>query len=84
VPIPENSPLVGETLAQADIRARGGASVVALFRGGQVTANPKSQTIFQAGDRLGLIGDEEHIHQAEQLISPPAPSEPEAGQPDGE
>ena len=34
------SPLAGQTLAEANLRARSGASVVALLRDGQIIANP--------------------------------------------
>ena len=55
------NPLVGQTLAAANLRARTGASVVAILRDQQVMANPKSMTVFQANDRIGLIGDKEEI-----------------------
>ena len=57
-------PLEGRSLKDANIRARTGASVVALIRGGQLIANPKSVTEFQAGDKLGLIGEGEQIEAA--------------------
>ncbi len=67
--VSEQSPIVGRTLAEANIRARTGASVIALIRNQQLIANPKSSTVFQAGDLLGLIGDREQIAAAEQLLS---------------
>jgi CPA2 family monovalent cation:H+ antiporter-2 len=66
--IPEGNLLIGQTLAEASLRARTGASVVALLRDGRLTANPKSMTLFQAGDRVGLIGDTDEIQQAERLL----------------
>jgi CPA2 family monovalent cation:H+ antiporter-2 len=66
--IPGQNPLIGQTLAEANLRARTGASVVALHRQGDLIANPKSMTVFQAGDRVGLIGDEAEIEQAEELL----------------
>ena len=62
------SPLVGQTLAEADLRARTGASVVAILRDGQVSANPKSHTAFEAEDRLGVIGNPEQVQAFEQVI----------------
>jgi CPA2 family monovalent cation:H+ antiporter-2 len=38
--------------------------VIAIYREGQVLANPKSQTVFQAGDHVGLIGEPEQIAAA--------------------
>jgi CPA2 family monovalent cation:H+ antiporter-2 len=65
----EGSHLVGQTLANANLRAQTGASVVALLREGHLIANPKSVTVFQAGDRIGLIGDKEEIEAVERLLS---------------
>ncbi|WP_322488714.1 cation:proton antiporter [Chloroflexus sp.] len=65
----EQSPIVGQTLAEANIRARTVASVIALIRNQQLIANPKSSTVFQAGDLVGLIGESDQIAAAEQLIS---------------
>lgn len=59
--IGETSPLVGQTIAEADIRSRTGASVVALLRGNELIANPKSMTVFESGDRIGVIGEKEQI-----------------------
>jgi CPA2 family monovalent cation:H+ antiporter-2 len=58
-PLLEGNPLVGQTLANANLRAQTGASVVAILREGHLIANPKSMTIFEPGDRIGLIGDAE-------------------------
>jgi CPA2 family monovalent cation:H+ antiporter-2 len=65
----EQNPLVGQTLAEANLRARTGASVVALMRDNQLIANPKSMTVFQPGDRIGLIGDESEVAAAEKLLT---------------
>ena len=43
--------------------------MVAISRDGQLIPNPKSLTVFQAGDRIGLIGDKEQVHAAEQLLN---------------
>jgi CPA2 family monovalent cation:H+ antiporter-2 len=67
--LPENNPLVGQTLADANLRAQTGASVVAILREGQLMANPKSMTVFEPGDRIGLIGDKEETDAAEQLLT---------------
>jgi len=64
--------LVGKTLAEADLRARTGASVVAIMRGKQLLPNPKSYTAFEAGDRIGFIGDAEQLAAVGQVVSPAA------------
>lgn len=66
----EGSPLVGKSLSEANIRSRTGASVVALVRHNALTANPKSSTVFEAGDVLGLIGESEQIELVQKCIRP--------------
>jgi CPA2 family monovalent cation:H+ antiporter-2 len=67
--IPDGNPLIGQTLANANFRARTGASVVGLLRDGELMANPKSMTIFRSGDRIGLIGEQEEVETARKLLS---------------
>ena len=64
-----NHPLVGQTLEEANLRARTGASVVAILRNNELMANPKSMTSFEAEDRIGLIGDRGQIEAVEKLLS---------------
>lgn len=68
--VAENSPLIGQSLAEGNLRARTGASVIALVRDHQLLANPKSTTVFAAGDTVGLIGDISQVALAEQIINP--------------
>jgi CPA2 family monovalent cation:H+ antiporter-2 len=63
-----DSPLINQTLADAGIRSKTGASLVALIRDGQLLANPKSQTVFLAGDRLGFIGESPQIEAVRKMI----------------
>lgn len=77
--IPGGNPLIGQTLADANLRARTGASIVAILREGELKANPKSMTVFKPGDRIGLIGEQEEIESAERLLSVSGP-EPEHSQ----
>jgi CPA2 family monovalent cation:H+ antiporter-2 len=46
-----------------------GASVVAVVRGRQLLANPKSMTVFETGDRLGVIGENDQIAAVQRLMS---------------
>jgi CPA2 family monovalent cation:H+ antiporter-2 len=72
--------LVGQTLAETNLRARTGASVIALVRDRHVHANPKSSMAFAAGDVVGLIGEPNQIVAAEQLFdSRPAGNAPALG-----
>ncbi len=67
--LPDDSHLIGKTLVEADLRNRSGASVVAMTRDGQLIANPKSYTVFERGDRLGLIGDAGQMEAVTALLT---------------
>jgi len=64
------SPLADQTLAEANIRAKTEASVIAILRNQQVIANPKSATALQAGDVVGLIGEAPQVAEARRLLAP--------------
>jgi monovalent cation:H+ antiporter-2, CPA2 family len=79
--IPDGNPLIGQTIARADLRARTGASIVALNREGRLIANPKSITVFQGDDRIGLIGEQNELDEVDRLLTGSQPdSEAEYGQ----
>jgi monovalent cation:H+ antiporter-2, CPA2 family len=66
--LPPN-PIIGQTLAEANLRARTGASVVAIIRNKEAMANPKSHTIFEINDRIGFIGDDEQIEAVKNMFA---------------
>jgi len=68
--IGENSPLIGQTLVEANLRARTGASIIALMREHQIITNPEANLSFAQGDILGLMGDAEQIAAAVHLLHP--------------
>ncbi|WP_254536672.1 cation:proton antiporter regulatory subunit [Halomarina litorea] len=57
--VPDDSPLVGQTLAGADLRQRTGASVIAIQRGEETITNPSADTEIRTGDTLVVIGSQE-------------------------
>jgi CPA2 family monovalent cation:H+ antiporter-2 len=67
------SPLIGQTLAEADVRARTGASIVAIIRARQALPNPKSSTHFQVDDLVALMGDTEQIGAFDRLFAARVP-----------
>jgi CPA2 family monovalent cation:H+ antiporter-2 len=64
------SSFASKTLIEANIRAQTGVSVIAILRNQQLIANPKSATVLQAGDIIGLIGETAQIGEARRLLSP--------------
>jgi len=69
VRVPDRGPVAGRTLAEVDLRARTGASVVALYRDGTLVPSPTPDFKLASGDRLGLIGDPAHVEAAETLVN---------------
>jgi CPA2 family monovalent cation:H+ antiporter-2 len=65
----EESPLVGKTLFEANIRSQTGASVIGLIRDNHLIANPKSVTDFKIDDRVGLIGETDQIEVARNWLN---------------
>lgn len=63
------NPLIGKSLAEANIRSKTGVSVVAIVRNKQLIANPKSMTVFETGDRIGVIGEKEQIEEVQNLMN---------------
>ncbi|KAB8141588.1 sodium:proton exchanger [Chloroflexia bacterium SDU3-3] len=76
------SPALGQSLAEADMRAKTGASVIAIIREGQAMPNPTADTSLREGDILGVIGSPDQIAQLDTLLAPPAsaPQQPAAPQ----
>jgi len=62
------NPLVGQSLVEANLRATAGASVVAILRHRELITNPEPQTVLQANDMVGLVGDEEQLEAAQKVL----------------
>ena len=58
----------GRTLAQLDLRARTGCTVIAAVRAGQPTTNPPPDFLLQANDVLVLVGAHRQIEAAKALL----------------
>jgi CPA2 family monovalent cation:H+ antiporter-2 len=56
IEIPEDSPLVGQEIGALQIRARTGASIVAVVRGEEVIANPGPEVALAPGDVVSVLG----------------------------
>jgi CPA2 family monovalent cation:H+ antiporter-2 len=60
--------VVGLSLAEAAIRNRTGAAILAIRRDGTTVANPESDTVLEAGDTLLAMGQPEQIRQLGDLV----------------
>jgi CPA2 family monovalent cation:H+ antiporter-2 len=69
VTLPEGSRLAGQSLLAADLRARTGATVVAIRREQTLLTNPAPEFRLLVGDQLALIGEGSQVGAAETLLS---------------
>ncbi len=67
----ERSPLIGHTLASAQIHQRTGATVIAVRHAdGRIVTNPTGDERFQPGDVLVSVGSADQLEQLVQLAKP--------------
>jgi len=52
----EDAPLVGQSLGEADVRNRTGATVAAIERAGEVVQSPGADFTFTVDDQLIVVG----------------------------
>lgn len=71
--IHQDSPLVGQTLASSNLRARVGVSVIAIGRHETLISNPAPDEVLRVGDRVAVIGTPAEVIAAEALLEPPVP-----------
>ncbi len=57
----DDSPLLGKTIRELDIRRKTGVSIVGILGSSGVNPNPGSEYIFKAGDRLAVIGSHDQL-----------------------
>ncbi|HEY2838482.1 MAG TPA: cation:proton antiporter [Pirellulales bacterium] len=68
VTLPADSPAVGKTLAQINLRGLTGATVLAVVRGEETVLVPVGKETLLAGDVLALAGSKESIEAATELL----------------
>ncbi|MCH8266485.1 MAG: cation:proton antiporter [Acidobacteria bacterium] len=62
------SPLTGHSLAEANLRGKSGAMVLAIQANEQIQPNPDPGTVFSAGDVVMLLGTPEQLARAAALF----------------
>jgi TrkA domain protein len=62
------SPLAGQSLAEAAVRKRTGASVIAILREGNAVPNPQPTERFAAGDTLVVVGDRQQVGRFSDML----------------
>lgn len=67
--VPDGSPLAGETLATTQIRAKTGATVVAVSKGGEDIFSPPPDLVLEPGDLLVIVGSLEARGKLKTLLT---------------
>jgi TrkA domain protein len=56
VPVPDPSPLIGKTLAEAALRAKTGITIIAILREPEPVSGAQPNDVIQQGDTLVTVG----------------------------
>jgi TrkA domain protein len=56
VPVPDSSPLIGKTLAEAALRAKTGITIIAILRQPEPVSGAQPNDVIQQGDTLVTVG----------------------------
>ncbi len=67
--VSKESPVTGRTLAESNVRARTGVSIVAIGRGDTVISNPAPGETLASGDRVAVLGGVTEIAEAARLLT---------------
>lgn len=69
IPVPEKSSLINKTLADAEIRTKSGALVLAIQKAdGSFNLQPQASSTIGKGDTIVVIGTQEQIEALEKLL----------------
>jgi CPA2 family monovalent cation:H+ antiporter-2 len=77
--VADTSEVAGHSLGTANVRARTGASVVAIGRSHHVTSNPGPTETLKPGDRVAVIGSPGEIAEARRLLAGRVPESQPVG-----
>jgi CPA2 family monovalent cation:H+ antiporter-2 len=69
--VPENSALVGKSLAKSQLRRKFGILVLAIRRNSQIISNPDRNTQICAEDELIVLGAPDKISELDRLVLNP-------------
>lgn len=69
IPVPDSSPAVGRTLAEAALRARTGVTVIAILREPEPVSGARPEDRIQHGDTLVAVGKAGQFSQFRRLLA---------------
>ena len=69
VPVPDTSPAIGLSLAQARLRAQTGVTVIAILREPEPVSGAQPDDFIQQGDTLVAVGKAGQFSQFRRLLA---------------
>jgi len=66
-----DSPVIGRTIKELDLRTKTGISVVGVMHDGELKPNPDADYQLKAGELIAVMGNAEQLADFQTLISPP-------------
>lgn len=70
IKLKQNSPVIGKSLAELDLRKQTDVTVIAVIRDGETEVNPGADYILKENDTLILLGESEKIESANKFLHP--------------
>jgi len=67
--VTENSPVIGKTLVELDLRKKTGTTIIAIVRGSRAVTSLSADLAINAGDMLVLLGSHAQLDQAVKLLT---------------
>lgn len=72
IKLKQNSPVIGKTLAETNLRGETGVTVIAVIRRGETLVNPGADYKLEESDTLVLLGESEKIEGVNKILHPAA------------
>jgi K+:H+ antiporter subunit KhtT len=69
VPVPDSSPAIGKTLAEAGLRARTGVTVIAILRDPEPVSGARPEDRIEQGDTLVAVGKAGQFAEFRRLLA---------------
>jgi CPA2 family monovalent cation:H+ antiporter-2 len=71
IKIVADSPVIGRTIKELDLRTKTGISVVGVMHDGVLQPNPGADYQLKASELIAVMGNAEQLADFQTLISPP-------------
>jgi uncharacterized protein with PhoU and TrkA domain len=64
-----DSPVVGRTIGEIELRKRSGSTIVSIERDGRIINNPGAEEVIREGDLIAILGSPQERERAKRILS---------------